>query len=164
MTQIYQVPLLVHIFGPQPLGKWLAIFVHIGAGLGVPFIFIRIYRHCGFAKVLESFTKCWYMLYSHGIVLYFMMYSEKKVPGFRYAILMLGFNMCKTLTYMLLCSSSRSRFNPFFLSNVLILGSFFVNTYLAVNGYSHLPEIPFLLYLTVFSFGNYVLFVRNVAD
>lgn len=164
MSTPYTIPYLSEIFGTLALGKWLALFVHIGAACGTPFIFVRIYKAVGFKKLLEAFSKCWYMVLSHGSVLYFILYSDHKVEGMRYAILLLMFNMCKTLTYMLLCSSSKNTFSPYFLSNVSIILLFLSNTYCAVNGLAHLPEIPFLIFLTILSFLNYVHFVKNVSD
>ncbi|KRX04038.1 SMAD/FHA domain [Pseudocohnilembus persalinus] len=120
MSTPYTIPYLSEIFGTLALGKWLALFVHIGAACGTPFIFVRIYKAVGFKKLLEAFSKCWYMILSHGSVLYFILYSDHKVEGMRYAILLLMFNMCKTLTYMLLCSSSKNTFSPYFLSNVTV--------------------------------------------
>lgn len=164
MTTLYTIPYLSEIFGTLPLGKWLASFVHIGAALGTPFIFIRIYRAVGFNKLLEAFYNCWYMLLSHGTILYFVLYSEEHVAGMRWAILLLMFNMCKTLTFMLLCSSSKAKYSPFFPSNVVIILAFLVNTYCAVNKMAHLPEIPFLLFLCLASALNYFHFITNVSD
>mmetsp|Transcript_10597 Transcript_10597/g.949 ORF Transcript_10597/g.949 Transcript_10597/m.949 type:complete len:89 (+) Transcript_10597:643-909(+) len=83
------------IFGEIPIGMSIAWFIIIGAIVSTPAIFKRIHDSVGTKKLLESFKKTWFMFYAHGVIMYFNVYSEISHYAFRYAIMFLGFNMCK---------------------------------------------------------------------
>lgn len=83
------------IVGEISVGMSIAWFVIIGAIISAPSIFKRIYDSVGGWKLLDSLKKTWFMFYAHGVILYFNLNSEISSYAFRYAMMFLGFNMCK---------------------------------------------------------------------